>query len=172
VVVVVELVVVGVVLVVVVVELVVVGVVLVVVVVELVVVGVVLVVVVLLVVVVVVVVVVGGGTHGGSAGFVQEQNVSPLILHCWTTALLQSLKAAPDKLPHAAVISSAHCFEPQSAGAAFAPETKTPAPSTTAANVTTAPLIIVIVKPPLWQLVAQHLLVGGAARRSDGEGAE
>jgi hypothetical protein len=85
--------------------------------------------------------------HAGSAGFVQEQNVSPLILHSATTALLQSLKAAPDKLPHAAATSSAHCFEPQSEGAALAPETKTPAASATAANVTTT--LLVIVSPPM-----------------------
>ena len=71
---------------------------------------------------VVVVVVVVVGAHAGSAGFVQEQNVSPLILHCSRTNLLQALKSAPDKLPHAAVISSAHCLEPQSGGAALAPE--------------------------------------------------
>jgi hypothetical protein len=96
--------------------------------------------------VVVVVVVVGGGTHGGSAGFVQEQNVSPLILHCSMTDFLQSLKAAPVKAPHAELTSSAHCFEPQSGGAAPAPETKTPAASATANNVTTA--FLVIVAPP------------------------
>jgi len=98
------------------------------------------------VVVVVVVVEVVVGPHAGSAGFVQEQNVSPLMLHCSRTDCLQALKSAPDKAPHAAVISSAHCFEPQSGGAALAPETKTPAASATAANVTTARLVMV--EPP------------------------
>jgi hypothetical protein len=78
-------------------------------------------------VVVVVVEVVVVVPHAGSAGSVQEQNVSPLILHWLRTNFLQALKSAPDKLPHAAVISSAHCFELQSGGAALAPETKTPA---------------------------------------------
>jgi len=86
------------------------------------------------------------GPHAGSAGFVQEQNVSLLSLHWLITEVLQALKSAPDKLPHAAVISSAHCFEPQSDGAAPAPETKTPAASVTAANATIA--LRVIVEPP------------------------
>ena len=86
------------------------------------------------------------GVHAGSVGSVQEQNVSPLVLHCSRTNLLQALKSAPDKLPHAAVISSAHCLEPQSGGAASAPETKTPAATATAANVTTARLVMV--EPP------------------------
>jgi hypothetical protein len=89
------------------------------------------------------VVVVVVGPHAGSDKSVQEQNVSPLILHWSRTNLLQALKSAPDKVPHAAAISSAHCFEPQSGAAALAPETKTPAPSATAANVTTAPRVIV-----------------------------
>jgi hypothetical protein len=88
--------------------------------------------------------------HGGSAGFVQEQNVSPLILHCSRTNFLQALKSAPDKAPHSAWISSAHCFEPQSGGAALGPETKTPAASATVANRTAAPrAILVIVGPPV-----------------------
>ena len=99
-----------------------------------------------MVLVVVVLVVVVGSVHAGSAGFVQEQNVSPLILHCSRTNLLQALKSAPDKPPHAAVISSAQGFEPQSGGAALAPETKTPAASATANNVTTA--FLAIVAPP------------------------
>jgi hypothetical protein len=123
-------------------------------------------------VVVVVLLVLVVGPHAGSAGFVQEQNVSPLILHCSTTDFLHARNSSPTKAPHAELTSSAHCFEPQSGGAALAPETKTPAASTTAANVTTAPLIIVIVKPPYGNSVAQHLLVGGMARRSDGEGAD
>src|SRR5262245_10719643 len=99
------------------------------------------------VLVVVEVVVVMVGPHGGSAGFVQEQNVSPLILHCSRTDCLQALKSAPDKAPHAAVISSEHCFEPQSGGAALGPETKTPAASATANNVTAAFLVIVAPSP-------------------------
>ena len=100
-----------------------------------------------MVLVVVVLVVVVVGPHAGSAGSVQEQNVSPLILHCSRTNLLQALKSAPDKLPHAAVISSAHCLEPQSGCAASGPETKTPAASATANNVTTA--FLAIVAPPI-----------------------
>jgi hypothetical protein len=90
--------------------------------------------------------------HGGSAGFVQEQNVSPLILHWSRTNFLQALKSAPDKPAHAhaAAISSAHGFEPQSGGAALGPETKTPAASATVANMTAAPrAILVIVEPPV-----------------------
>jgi hypothetical protein len=60
---------------------------------------------------------------------------------------LQALRAAPDKPGHPAAISSEHAFAPQIGDAALAPETKTPAPSATAANVTTA--LRVIVEPPL-----------------------
>ena len=88
------------------------------------------------------------GPHAGSVGSVQEQNVSPLILHWSRTNFLQALKSAPDKPAHPAAISSTHCFEPQSGAAALGPETKTPAPSATAVNVTTA--LRVIVEPPLW----------------------
>jgi hypothetical protein len=95
---------------------------------------------------VVVLVVVVVGPHAGSVGSVQEQNVSPLILHWSRTNLLQALKSVPDKPAHPAAISSAHCFEPQSGCAALGPETKTPAPSATAANVT--PAFLVIVGPP------------------------
>src|SRR4029450_5071895 len=109
------------------------------------------------------------GPHGGSAGFVQEQNVSLLTLHCWRTALLQSLNSAPVKAPHAELTSSAHCFEPQSGGAAVALETKTPAPSTTGANGTTSPLITVT-----WggcsSLACPGLLEAGAATGAAGEG--
>jgi hypothetical protein len=128
----------------------------------------VVVVVVLVVVATVVVVVSGMPSHGGSVGSVQEQ--FGFVLHSFTTVLLQALKAMPVKAPHTELISSEQTFGLHFP-AALASETKTPAPSTTAANVTTAPLIIVIVKP-LWQLVAQHQLVGGTARRSDGEGAD
>src|SRR4030095_13817062 len=66
--------------------------------------------------------------HGGSAGFVQKQNVSPLILHWSRTNFLQALKSAPDKPAHAhaAAISSAHGFEPQSGGAALGADNKPP----------------------------------------------
>jgi hypothetical protein len=67
--------------------------------------------------------------------------------------------------------SSEQFFELHSGGAALAPETKTPAPSATAANVTTAPLMIVIVKPPYGNS-SPSIVVGGAARRSDGEGGD
>src|SRR4029450_10255200 len=62
--------------------------------------------------VVVVVVGVVGGAHGGSAGFTQEQVVSPLSLHALRTDVLQALKSAPDKPAHAAAISSAQSFAP------------------------------------------------------------
>jgi hypothetical protein len=94
----------------------------------------------------VVVVVIKVVPHAGSAGFVQEQNVSPLLLHSSRINFLQALKSAPDKLPHAASISSAQGLLPQSGGAAPAPETKPPAASATANNVTTA--FLVIVEPP------------------------
>src|SRR5262249_40743921 len=67
-------------------------------------------------------------------------------LHWSRIADLQALRAAPDKPAHPVAISSEHAFEPQSDGAALAPETKTPAPSAIAANVTTA--LRVIVEPP------------------------
>src|SRR5262249_25837856 len=116
---------------------------------------------------VVVVVVVVVGAHAGSAGFVQEQNVSPLILHWSRTNFLQTLKPEPDKPAHAAAISSAHCFEPQSDGAAFAPETKTPAASATVANRTAAPrAILIIVEPPLGLPQLRPLRRSGAGARS------
>src|SRR5262249_3252438 len=65
---------------------------------------------------------------------------------------LQALRAAPDKPAHPAAISSAHAFEPQIEGAALAPETKTPAPSATAAIVTPALLVIVA---PRWPFPAK-----------------
>src|SRR5262245_52179570 len=74
-------------------------------------------------------------------------------LHWSRSDDLQALRAAPDKPAHPAAISSAHCFEPQSGGAALAPETKTPAASAIAANVTTARLVIV--EPPLWPFPAK-----------------
>src|SRR5262249_13568105 len=75
----------------------------------------------------------------------------PVQVHCsashWARMDdLQALRAAPDKPAHPAETSSEHAFEPQIEGAALAPETKTPAPSATAANVT--PALRVIVEPP------------------------
>src|SRR5262249_38489394 len=95
-----------------------------------------------MVVVVEVVVVVTG--HSGSPGCIVQVQVP--ALHWSTIDALQALRAAPDKPAHPAVISSAHCFEPQSGGAGLAPETKTPPASATAANVT--PALRVIVEPP------------------------
>jgi hypothetical protein len=102
---------------------------------------------VVLVVVLLVVVVVVVGVHAGSAGFVQEQNVSPLILHCSTTDFLQALKSAPVKAPHAELISSEQVFGVHGFCALATEGTQMPAPSATAANVTTALLIIVILDP-------------------------
>jgi len=112
---------------------------------ELVVVDVVVDVVVVLVVDVVVelVVVVVTGQLGSPGCIVQVQVPA---LHWARIDDLQALRAAPDKPAHPAAISSAHAFEPQIEGAALAPETKTPAPSATAANVT--PALRVIVEPP------------------------
>jgi hypothetical protein len=119
---------------------------LVVVVVELVVVVVVLLVVVVVEVVLVVVellVVVVVGPHAGSAGSVQEQ--SGFVLQFVTTDFLHVLRSMPDKPAHAALISSAQVLFVHFP-AALASETKTPAASATAANVTTA--LLVIVEPP------------------------
>jgi hypothetical protein len=104
-------------------------------------------------VVVVEVVVSGMPSHGGSVGSVQEQ--FGFVLHSLTTACLQALKAMPVKAPHAELLSSEQRFGLHFP-AALASETKTPAPSATAANVTAAPLMIVIVKPPYGNSVAQH----------------
>jgi hypothetical protein len=58
------------------------------------------------------------------------------------------LRALPDKPAHPAAISSEQDLLLHAGGAAVATEeTKTPAPSATAANVTTALLVIVIVEP-------------------------
>jgi hypothetical protein len=97
---------------------------------------VVLVVVELLVVVVV-------GPHAGSAGSVQEQ--SGFVLQFVTTDFLHVLRSMPDKPAHAALISSAQVLFVHFP-AALASETKTPAASATAANATTA--LLVIVEPP------------------------
>jgi hypothetical protein len=101
--------------------------------------------VVVVVVVVVVVEVVGVvGVQVGSPGCIVQVQVP--ALHWSRIDALQALRAAPDKPAHPAAISSAHCFEPQSDGAALARETKTPAASVTAANATTTPRVIV--EPP------------------------
>jgi hypothetical protein len=101
----------------------------------------------LVVVVVVLLVVVVVGPHAGSAGSVQEQ-IGGMILHWAITALLHVLRAMPDKPAHPASISSAQAFLVHTFCALATEGTKTPAPSATAANVTTAPLIIAIVEPP------------------------
>src|SRR5262245_52201948 len=88
------------------------------------------------VVLVLVEVVVVVGVQLGSPGCIVQVQVP--AVHWSRIDALQALRAAPDKPAHPAAISSAHCFEPQSGGAAFAPETKTPAASATANNVTTA----------------------------------
>jgi hypothetical protein len=80
----------------------------------------------------------------GSPGCIVQVQVP--ALHCSRSNDLQALRAAPDKPGHPAAISSEHAFEPQIGAAALAPETKTPTPSATAANVTTA--LRVIVEPP------------------------
>jgi hypothetical protein len=98
--------------------------------------------------VVVVVVVTGHSASPGSP--VQVQSPS---LHWWITFLEHWLAAMPEKAPHAELISSEQFFLPHAGGAAVATEeTKTPAPSATAANVTTRLLpifLIVIVEPPI-----------------------
>jgi hypothetical protein len=101
----------------------------------------------LVVVVVVLLVVVVVGPHAGSAGSVQEQ-IGGMILHWAITALLHVLRAMPDKPAHPASISSAQAFLVHTFCALATEGTKTPAPSATAANVTTALPIIVIVESP------------------------
>jgi hypothetical protein len=65
------------------------------------------------------------------------------------TDLLHVLAAMPVKPAHRAAISSEQDLLPHAGAAAVArEETKTPTPSATAANVTTA--LRVIVEPPLW----------------------
>src|SRR4030095_6365846 len=87
------------------------------------------------------------GVHIGSVGSVQEQ-IGGMILHWAITALLHVLRAMPDKPAHPAATSSAQAFLVHTFCALATEGTKTPAPSATAANVTTAPLIIAIVEPP------------------------
>jgi hypothetical protein len=93
--------------------------------------------------VVVVEVVVVVGPHAGSVGSVQEQSV---VLQLRRTALLHALRAMPFKPAHPAAISSEQTFLLHGPVAVATEETKTPAPSATAANVTTA--LLVIVAPP------------------------
>jgi hypothetical protein len=83
------------------------------------------------------------GVHAGSVGSVQEQSV---VLQLRRTALLHALRAVPFKPAHPAAISSAQSFLLHGPVAVATEETKTPAPSATAANVTTA--LRVIVEPP------------------------
>jgi hypothetical protein len=85
------------------------------------------------------VVVVVVGVHIGSVGSVQEQ-IGGMILHWAITALLHALRSMPDKPAHPASISSAQVFLVHTFCALATEGTKTPAPSATAANVTTAPL--------------------------------
>jgi hypothetical protein len=100
----------------------------------------------------------------GSPGCIVQVQVP--ALHCSRSNDLQALRAAPDKPGHPAAISSEHAFEPQIGAAALAPETKTPTPSATAANETTA--LLIIVEPPCGR--SHATIVFGASRaraRSD-----
>jgi hypothetical protein len=96
------------------------------------------------VVVELVVVVVAAPPHAGSIGSVQEQHVVWQLL---ITSSLHVLRAMPDKPAHAVAISSAQVLAVHFP-TALASETKTPAQSATAGNVTTA--LLVIVAPSLW----------------------
>src|SRR5262249_24454141 len=99
-----------------------------------------------LVVVELVVVVVTGQL--GSPGCIVQVQVP--ALHWSRMDDWQALRpwgAAPDNPGHPAATSSEPACEPQIGDAALAPETKTPAPSATAANVT--PALRVIVEPPM-----------------------
>jgi hypothetical protein len=93
----------------------------------------------------------GGGESwahavGSLRGTIQEQVPA---LHAASTALLQSLRALPERPPSMAVTSSEQFFPLQVGAAALAPETKTPAASATVANMTAAPrAILVIFEPP------------------------
>jgi hypothetical protein len=81
--------------------------------------------------------------HAGSDGSVQEQ--SGFVMQFETTDFLHALRSLPDKPAHAAAISSAQVLFVHFP-AALPSETKTPAASATAANATTA--LLVIVEPP------------------------
>jgi hypothetical protein len=70
------------------------------------------------------------------------------VLHCAMTDLRHSLRALPDKPTQPAAISSEQFFLPHGGGSAVATEeTKTPAPSATAANVTTTlrPIVLIVI---------------------------
>jgi len=98
------------------------------------------------------VVVVEVGVQSGSPGCIVQ--VQPPALQLSMTDLLHALRAIPDKPAHPASISAVQFFLPHEGGAAVATEeTKTPAPSATAANVTTTLLpivLMVIFGSPLW----------------------
>src|SRR5262245_28026108 len=98
--------------------------------------------------VVVEVVVVVVGVQSGSPGSPVQVQVP--VLHCAMTDLRHMLRALPDKPAHPAATSSEQDLLLHAGGAAVATgETKRPAPSATAANVTTALLVIVIGEPPI-----------------------
>jgi hypothetical protein len=84
------------------------------------------------------------GPHAGSVGSVQEQSV---LLQLKRTALVHALRSMPFKPAHPAAISSEQSFLLHGPVAVATEETKTPAASATAANVTTA--LRVIVEPPM-----------------------
>jgi hypothetical protein len=86
-------------------------------------------------IVVVVELVVVVGVHAGSVGSVQEQSV---LMQLKRTTLLHALRAMPFKPAQPAAISSEQSFLLHGPVAVATEETKTPAPSATAANVTTA----------------------------------
>jgi hypothetical protein len=81
--------------------------------------------------------------HAGSVGSVQEQSAFRQFAR---SSLRHALKAAAFRPGHAAAISSLQTFGLHSFVAA-AGEAKTPAPSATAANVTTALMVIVEPSP-------------------------
>jgi hypothetical protein len=101
---------------------------------------------VVVVVVLDVVVVVVTGQLGSPGCPVQVQSPA---LHWARRFLVHVLAAMPVKAPHAELTSSAQDFLLHACGGApvAKEETKTPAPSATAANVT--PALLVIVEPPL-----------------------
>ena len=75
------------------------------------------------------------GVHAGSVGSVQEQSV---VLQLRRTAFVHTLRAMPFKPAQPAAISSEQTFLLHGPDAVAMEKTKTPAPSPTAANVTTA----------------------------------
>jgi hypothetical protein len=99
------------------------------------------------------------GPHAGSAGSVQEQ--SGFVLQFVTTDFLHLLRSMPDKPAHAALISSAQVLFVHFP-AALASETKTPAASATAADATTA--LLVIVEPPYTEISQMAGLKPGSCR--------